>query len=325
MKEDDRETRKFSEEKLREIHALIRSQQPTHSSLETISLEDITDENTVKEGSTFGHYLLVSTIGRGGMGNIFKAVDQTTDEIIAIKFIREDLFGDIGKEKCIRRFLREAKVLSENKHSNLISLIDYGEVNGDYYYTMEFIGGEDLRSLLGYGPLQINKSIRMAKSIAGALLVMHEQGVIHRDVKPENIMVTDAGIFVLIDCGIAKFMYGMPTLTSIGRLLGTPEHMSPEHAMGKPIDERSDIYSLNTALYEALCSFPPFIKKRKESIYEFLKRIVNEKPKPVIELNMMVPPGLNAIVEKGMAKDPNDRYQNCKEYIAALEEVEQKI
>jgi serine/threonine-protein kinase len=176
------------------------------------------------------------------------------------------------------------------------------------------------------GHLGIRRGIKMAISIAGALDVVHSAGIVHRDVKPGNIMVTDSSKFVLIDCGIAKFSEDMmPGLTTEGRLLGTLEYVAPEYLKGEKLDGRSDIYSLNGVLYEVFTTVPPFVQKRREPVNEFLRRIRDEEPKPANELNCGLDPEICAVLGKGLAKDPKNRYQSFKEFINDIEKAEQRI
>lgn len=296
----------------------------------SIDLDELLGEdNPIKEGKTIGSYKLISRLGGGGMGDVFKAENETNSQVVAVKFLKKDIFQYMPKEKCIERFMREAKVISENKHPNLVSLIDYGEVDDNYFYSMEYIEGKTLRSMMDEGHLGIRRGIKMALGIAGALDAVHSAGIIHRDVKPGNIMVrypkTKDENFILIDCGVAKFKEDMmPGLTTEGRLLGTLEYVAPEYLRGD-LDTRSDIYSLGCVLYEAFCTVTPFVQKRKEPINNFIRRIRDDEPKPVNEWNCSLAPELCAVVGKGIAKDPKKRYQNFKEFIHDLEKAEQSV
>jgi serine/threonine-protein kinase len=278
-------------------------------------------ENALKEGIDFGHYSLVSRIGEGGMGFVFKAVDNYNNDTVAIKILNQERVPEDQRRKFAQRFLREIIILSETPHPNLVPLRDYGEINSHIFYAMDFIEGRDLRSLIEECPLHPKDSVDMAKAIANALSVLHKKGIVHRDLKPENIMKGNKSErYVLIDLGIAKMLYAQ-TLTTMGKLLGTPDYMSPEQVSGLPFDERSDIYALASIHYESLCGQPPLWRHEKETMGSFFRRIREDMPEYIIGINPNVPVNLADFLQKGLAKKPEARYQSCEEYVEALEKL----
>ncbi|MBW2966540.1 serine/threonine protein kinase [Candidatus Woesearchaeota archaeon] len=272
-------------------------------------------ENEIKKGSVLGDYTLEEKLS----SNVFKAKNKA-NETVAVKVIKKTLFG--SRSKRIRRFKREAEILSRLNHPNIVKLRDFGEEDWVVYYAMDFIEGEDLFYLIEkHGQLSVPRTLRMAKKIASALSSLHKKAIYHRDLKPSNIMVKypdqeneDA---ILIDFGIVK-VADITDLTGTGTIVGTYGFIPPEQLDGQPADARGDIYSLTTIVYQALSGRPVFIQEEGESDGVFLARTRDEKPPMLIEVRS-ISPELNAVVEKNLDKDPYQRCQNCEEYIAALE------
>jgi len=210
----------------------------------------------IERGSIlFGRYEVIEEIGSGGMGNVYRVLDNKINEMVALKIIRPEIATD---QTVIERFNQELKTARKIAHRNVCRMFDIGEEAGTHYITMEFVTGEDLRSLIKrIGQLTVGKTIDIAKQICDGLAEAHAMGVVHRDLKPQNIMIDREGNAKIMDFGIARFIRTRG-VTTTGTIIGTPEYMSPEQAEGKAADQRSDIYSLGILLFEALTGAVPF-------------------------------------------------------------------
>ncbi|PYO86823.1 MAG: serine/threonine protein kinase, partial [Gemmatimonadetes bacterium] len=204
-----------------------------------------------------GHYTLEGEIGRGGMSVVYRARDMRLDRDVAVKVLRPELTVALGAD----RFLREIQIAARLQHPHILPLHESGEVDGLFYYVMPFVAGESLRArLTEHGPLSVPEAVRIAREIGSALTYAHEQGFIHRDVKPENILLS-SGLAMIADFGIAQALVhaGLSPLTDSGVVVGTPGYMSPEQSAGSTrLDARTDIYSLGCVIYEMLTGQPPF-------------------------------------------------------------------
>ncbi len=265
-----------------------------------------------------GPYRLLSRIGHGGMGEVWKAEDTNLLRTVAVKLLREDMAGDTEWKA---RFLREARTAARLSHPNIATIYAIDEVDQRMYIAMELVEGESLKTLIDARKLTTPDVVRIIKRCADALTEAHVHGVIHRDVKPENIVVTKRGVKML-DFGIAKLVDAPPEdagkLTSDGTVIGTPDYMSPEQALGKPIDHRSDIFSLGVVLYEALTGHHPFATA---SVTETLVRIVTKEPLDLTRVIPDAPPQLIEIVQRAMKKKPEERYEIAKQMASALNKI----
>ena len=211
-------------------------------------------------GKSIGKYRIIEPQGKGGMATVFKGFDTQLERDVAIKLISLDQFGPAVVEKMRLRFDREAKTLAKLTHPNIVQIIDYGEYEGIPYLVMPFLHGGTLKQCLGK-PMPLVDAAGLLSPIADALAYAHQKGIVHRDVKPANIMFTEGGQPMLTDFGIARLMTneeGGVTLTATGMGIGTPEYMSPEQGLGHEVDGRTDIYSLGTVLYELITGQKPY-------------------------------------------------------------------
>jgi serine/threonine protein kinase len=249
------------------------------------------------EPSTIGRYELVSELGRGAMGVVYKASDPVLGRSVAIKTINMALERD-GIENYEARFYQEARAAGGLSHPNIVTVYDVGK-NGDIaYMAMEFVEGVELRDLLSSGrPLPVAQAISIAAQVAEGLAYAHERGIVHRDIKPPNIMVTPGGSVKIADFGIAR-MRASESLTQTGMMLGSPKYMSPEHVLGKRADQRGDIFSLGIILYEMLTGSAPF---GGENVTALMYQIVNLTPPAPSLRNRDVPELLDYVVAKMLA------------------------
>ena len=252
-----------------------------------------------------GRYEVIERAGSGGMAEVYRARDDLLGREVAVKVLNERFASD---RSFVERFRREARSAANLSHPNIVSLYDYGADNGTYFIVMEYIDGRPLDSVLrGDGPLMPERAAEIASDVAQALQRAHAAGLVHRDIKPSNIMITSSGQTKVTDFGIARALSsaGDQTMTQTGMVIGTAAYLSPEQAQGKPVDVRSDIYSLGCVLYEMLTGSPPF---GGDSALSVAYKHVREDPPPPSSKNHDVPPGLDAIVLKAMAKNPDNRY-----------------
>jgi len=261
-----------------------------------------------------GRYRILEEIGRGGLTTVYKALDTRFNRVVALKVLHSHFARDVEFE---RRFQHEANVLARLRHPNIVQMYEYGRADGLAYLVVEYVEGS-LADVLAEGkPLDVDYAIEIVRQVGEALSYAHRQGIIHRDIKPSNILVSKDGRVLLSDLGLA-IAASKPTITEIGTILGTVDYMSPEQAMGKPVDARSDIYSLGSVLYELLTGRLPF---SGESPWQLLHQIIYEPPLPPRRLNPVVPPAVEHVVLRALAKDPDQRYQTVDELVAALVEV----
>src|SRR5215471_15304833 len=253
-------------------------------------------------------YEILALLGEGGMGAVYKAKDREVGHLVALKVIRPEL---ANQQDILQRFKQELILARQITHKNVVRIFDLGQAEGVKFITMEFVEGRDLHSLLKEGRVfTLNEKVRIIQQVCRALEAAHAEGVVHRDLKPHNIMVEESGRIVVMDFGIARSMEGTAGQTSTGALLGTPAYMSPEQAKGDKVDTRSDLFSLGIIFYELLTGVAPF---ESETMVGLLLKRIQEKPIPPVERDPAIPQGLNDIVLKCMTVDLNDRYQSAQE------------
>jgi serine/threonine protein kinase/Flp pilus assembly protein TadD len=271
-------------------------------------------------GSIFsGRYKIVTELGKGGMGKVYRAIDQKIDEEIAIKLIKPEIAAD---KQTIERFGNELKMARKIAHRNVCKMYYLGEEKGAHYITMEYIAGEDLKSMIRMsGQLSTGMAIKVAKQVCGGLAEAHRLGVIHRDLKPNNIMIDKAGEARIMDFGIARLLKAKG-ITGAGIMIGTPEYMSPEQVEGKEVDQRSDIYSLGVILYEMVTGQVPFEGDTPFTIGMKHKGEVPQDPK---KWNAQIPDDLNTLILKCLEKEKDQRYQSAGEVRSELEKIEQGL
>lgn len=274
-----------------------------------------------------GRYEVIRRIGEGGMGLVYEGKHREIDKRVAIKVLRDDLSG---RPEVVARFRQEAKSASRIGHDNIVNVSDFGETQfGASYFVMEYLEGEDLANVLGReGTLDPVRTCRIVLQCCRALGAAHDKRIVHRDIKPENLFLTprhgNPEFVKIVDFGIAKMgdieTEGQPgrKLTKTGMIFGTPEYMSPEQAAGKPLDHRVDIYALGIILYECLAGTVPFVGDTfmgvlTQHLFATPPRILENNP------NAEVSPELERVINKALAKDPNDRYQTTADLAEAIE------
>src|SRR5712692_6410827 len=260
-----------------------------------------------------GRYETLQLIGRGGMGAVYKARDKELDRIVALKLIRPELAKN---PQILRRFKQELILARQVTHKNVIRIFDLGQSDGIKFITMDFVEGQDLRqSLLEKGKFPPEQAARIMLQICRALEAAHSEGVIHRDLKPQNIMLDSGGRVYVMDFGIARSAY-LPGMTQTGALIGTPEYMSPEQARGEKLTERSDLFSLGVIFYELLTGKSPY---PADTPLGTLWKRLQEKPKPPVDVDPTIPKPLNDIVMKALEVEPEDRWARAREMAHQLE------
>ncbi|MDH4234281.1 MAG: protein kinase [Gallionella sp.] len=264
--------------------------------------------------SQLGRYEILGELGHGAMGIVYKARDPLIDRVVAIKTINLGLALD-EKEEYEERFYQEAKAAGRLSHPNIVTIYDVGKSGNVAYIAMELLQGRELRDIMNDGGvLPVDQVLDIVAQVALGLAYAHEHDIVHRDVKPSNIMVVRDGHVKITDFGIAR-MASSSVRTQTGMVLGSPKYMSPEQVMGKAIDRRSDIFSLGVMLYEMLTGQAPFIG---ENVNAIMYQTLNVAPAPPNKLNPAVPEMLNFIVAKALAKGVDDRYQNAKDFAIDL-------
>ena len=284
----------------------------------TATLETPKEELTT--GSTFaGRYQIIEELGRGGMGRVYKVLDKETNEKIALKLIKPEIAAD---KKTVERFRNELTTARKIVQKNVCRMYDLGREKGSYYITMEYISGQDLKGLIRQtGQLTVGKAVSVAKQVCDGLAEAHSLGVVHRDLKPNNIMIDQGGNAKIMDFGIARAMKGK-SITGSGVMIGTPQYMSPEQVEGKDVDHRSDIYSLGIILYEMLTDRVPFDGDTPLTVGVKQK---TEAPKDPREFNERIREDLSRLILKCLAKERENRFQSAGEVKSELERIEQGL
>ena len=266
------------------------------------------------EGKILGNrYEIIQKVGNGGMATVYKATDLILKRYVAVKILRDEFTTD---DEFIKRFETEAQSAAKLVHPNIVSIFDVGVDNGIYYIVMELIQGKTLKEIIleERGPLPWKWSVNVAIQIASALEMAHKNNIIHRDIKPHNIIITEDGIAKVTDFGIAKAVSNS-TITAFGKTIGSVHYFSPEHARGGYTDAKSDLYSLGVVLYEMVTGKVPFDADTPVSVA--LKHM-QEEPVPPIDENPNLPEALNRIILKALKKDPMLRYQSATELLQDL-------
>jgi serine/threonine-protein kinase len=274
------------------------------------------DPSAIALGSDFGpRYRIESLLGQGGMGRVYKAYDKELDRTVAIKVVRE---GAIGQADALKRFKQELVLASKISHKNILRIHDMGEVAGVRFISMAYIQGKDLQHIIKENPkMPLERVLKFAQQIAEALAAAHAEGVVHRDLKPQNLLIGNDDQVFVCDFGLAKsFEESAIGMTRTGAFLGTPRYMSPEQVEGKPADQRADLYAFGLILYEMVTGDVPFVG---ESTLKVMYQRIQEKPKSPKLINADLPNWLVRIIMRCLEKDVADRYQSAYEILADLQ------
>jgi serine/threonine protein kinase len=263
-------------------------------------------------GQNISHYKILEKIGEGGMGVVYKAEDTKLGRPVALKFLPAHLLASDTEKQ---RFLNEAQTAARLSHPGICTIHEIDTAGEHTFIAMEYITGEDLAHKISPGPLEFNQAAQIALDLCGALREAHAAGVIHRGIKPSNVMISSKGRPVLLEFGVAG-LKGDPKLTRTATTIGTSAYMSPEQVRGEHVDQRTDIWSLGVVLYQMLTGQLPFRGEHEAAV---LYSIANEDPEPIADSHPTVPARLEQIVCKALAKSPAERYQNIDALQADLE------
>jgi eukaryotic-like serine/threonine-protein kinase len=266
-------------------------------------------------GETFSErYDLEELIGTGGMSSVYRAHDRLLERTVALKVLHHQYTGD---EEYVERFRREARSVATLSHPNIVTVIDRGEHEGRQFIVFEYVEGENLKRLIERrGPAPVTTALELAMQIARGLSFAHQQGLVHRDVKPQNVLMNGDGQAKVTDFGIARSLDVKHGMTQTGTVLGTSDYIAPEQAQGQRVDEHTDVYSLGVVLYEMLLNEVPF---PGENFVAVAMRHINEEPPSIRDKRPDVPPRVEAAVHRAMAKDPQARFQTMAEFCEELE------
>jgi serine/threonine protein kinase/tetratricopeptide (TPR) repeat protein len=309
-----------------EVESLLSSAQQTKDFLNENAAADAAVLLTAEQPTTelrrgrIGPYSIQKKLGAGGMGEVFLAKDVRLGRQVALKLLDPSLTGDAQSRQ---RFLREARLASTLDHPNICTVHEVGEANGRPFIAMQFVEGETLKQTIGGQPMSLESLLSISLQVADGLAAAHAQGIIHRDIKTRNIIVTQRGQAKVLDFGLAKLLPaedgGSRTeMTMSGVVLGTPASMSPEQARGERVDHRSDIFSFGVVMYEMATGHIPFDGKTSADV---ISALLKEAQKPAAELNSQIPARMSALIDRALAKEPADRYQSIPEMVADLRQV----
>src|SRR3989440_829684 len=287
---------------------------------------------TLERGTKLGRYEIRSKIGEGGMGQVYLAHDTQLDRTVALKILSAEIARD---QQRLYRFLQEARAASKLKSANVAHIYEIGEVEGHHFIAMEYVEGEPLNTKIGGRPMEAAEIVKLGIQIARALDEAHSKGITHRDIKPQNIIVTSDAEVKTLDFGLAK-LSGVPSETDLtpeselatkvktspGIVMGTVNYMSPEQAMGRDVDLRTDIFSLGVVLYEMATGRVPF---SGASLTETIDRIAHAQPEAIARFNYNVPAELEVIIKKALRKNRDERYQSARDLLVDLRDLEREL
>jgi eukaryotic-like serine/threonine-protein kinase len=271
----------------------------------------------MKTVETIGRYRVERLLGTGAMGEVYRAYDPIIDRPVAIKVLRPELMAGSGSEQWLQRFRREARAAGRRFHANIIAILDFGDDNGVPFLAMEYVDGRSLDVIIkSSGPLGPKRSVGIMMQVLSALRFAHQNGIVHRDVKPSNIMILEGGDVKVADFGIARI--DTSEFTIVGDLLGTPAYMAPEQLSGGAVDHRTDLFAAGVILFEMLTGVKPF---RGRSITEIMSFMETRGPEDIRALNPAVPDALKRVITKSLAFDPAQRYSDAGDFSNAIAEL----
>jgi len=282
----------------------------------------------LRAGEMVGHYEVITSLGKGGMGEVYLVEDKRLGRKVALKFLQNGLSTNL---QGLKRFEQEARAASGLNHPNILTIHEIGEIEGQPFIASEFVDGQTLRQRISMGPLSVQEAIDVGEQIASALAAAHSAGIVHRDIKPENIMLRNDGLVKVLDFGLAKLSETEagpddPTKnfikTGSGTVMGTTAYMSPEQARGQIVDARSDLWSLGVVIYEMVTGQPPFTGLTMSDV---LVSILERQPKSLTRISVNVPETLDWIVTKALTKEREDRYQTTRELLADVRRLKKRI
>ncbi|MBW2644801.1 MAG: protein kinase [Deltaproteobacteria bacterium] len=275
----------------------------------------ITPKDSLKEGSTVGgRYTIIEELGRGGMGVVYKAKDTKLKRTVALKFLPSEL-THIPEVKT--RFMHEAQAAAALDHPNICTVHEFEQADESSFISMAYIDGQSIRKKIEAGPLGLEEAMRIAEQVAEGLQAAHQKGIVHRDIKSANIMVTERGQAKIMDFGLARTAE-KTLLTKEGTTMGTVAYMSPEQTRGEEVDQRTDIWSFGVVLHEMLTGELPFKGEHEQAV---VYSILNKKPKPITELRSEIPVSIGQVVDKALEKNPDERYQQIDELLDDLKSI----
>ena len=278
------------------------------------------EDETVLVGSateiphTIGKYLILEVLGEGAMGIVYKGFDPSIQRHVAIKTIRREILLEDKSGEYLTRFKREAQAAGRFVHPNVVAVFEFGDHQGTPYLALEYVAGRDLKAVMAEGPLELDRVWRIFAQVLAGLGIAHSHGVVHRDIKPQNIFVMPDGLTKVGDFGIARV--DESNFTRTGICVGTPSYMSPEQFTGSAADNRSDLFAASVVLYEMISGKKAFVGK---GITEVMYAVLESEPQDLREIRQNVPLALASVVKKGLAKRPGDRFQSAAEFSEALE------
>src|SRR5438874_8033779 len=287
---------------------------------------------SIAAGTKLGRYEIRSKLGEGGMGEVYLAHDTQLDRVVAVKILSAEIARD---QQRLYRFLQEARAASKLKSANVAHIYEIGEVERHHFIAMEYVEGQPLNQKIGGRPMEAAEIIKLGIQIAKALDEAHSKGITHRDIKPHNIIVTSDAEVKMLDFGLAK-LSGVPSGTDVtpeselatkvktspGIVMGTVNYMSPEQAMGRDVDHRTDLFSFGVVLYEMATGRIPF---SGSSLTETIDRIAHAQPEAIARFNYNVPSELEVIIKKAMRKNRDERYQSARDLLIDLQDLEREL
>ncbi|MGH3001969.1 MAG: protein kinase domain-containing protein, partial [Gaiellaceae bacterium] len=261
-----------------------------------------------------GRYELEELVGTGGMSSVYRAHDSLLDRTVALKVLHQQYTADEG---YVERFRREARSVATLSHPNVVTVIDRGEHEGRQFIVFEYVDGENLKQLIvRRGPAPVTMALELGVQVARGLSFAHQQGLVHRDVKPQNVLLNGNGEAKVTDFGIARSLDVKHGMTQTGTVLGTSDYIAPEQAQGQQVGEHTDVYSLGVVMYELLTGEVPF---PGENFVAVAMRHINEPPPPIRDRRPDVPPRLEEAIQRAMAKDPDDRFPTMRDFCQELD------